>query len=125
MILVDTSVWVDHFRTGVDALTRALDEDAVLVHPFVIGELALSGLTRRDEILGLLGTLPRATAASHEEALRAARERRLQGRGIGWVDAHLFASALLSDATLWTRDRRLRSVCADAGIAFVPRGGSG
>lgn len=120
MILVDTSVWVDHFRSGVRGLVRALEEDSVLVHPFVLGELALSGLTRREEILGLLGALPEATSASHDDALRAARERRLDGRGVGWVDAHLFASALLSNAALWTNDRRLRGVCADAGIAFDP-----
>ncbi len=125
MILVDTSVWVDHFRGGVPALVRALDEDSVLVHPFVAGELALSGLARRDEILALLEELPQATTATHDEALRAVRERRLDGRGIGWVDAHLFASALLSDATLWTHDRRLRAICADAGIAFEPGGGTG
>ena len=120
MTLVDTSIWVDHFRAGVDGFVDALEEDSVLVHPFVVGELASSGLTRRDEILGLLEALPKATAASHDETLRAVRERRLDGRGIGWVDAHLFASALLSSATLWTHDRRLRGVCADAGIAFEP-----
>ena len=122
MILVDTSVWVDHLRAGVDGLAAALEEDSVLVHPFVAGELALSGLRQRDEILELLEALPRAVVASHDEALRAVRVRRLDARGIGWVDVHLFASALLSGASLWTHDRRLHEVCAGAGMAFTPGG---
>jgi predicted nucleic acid-binding protein len=120
VILVDTSVWVDHLRRRDEALVGALEDDSVLVHPFVMGELALGGLTRRAELLGLLGALPRAVTASHDEALRAVGARRLDGKGIGWVDAHLFASALLSDARLWTRDKRLLNLCFRAGIAYAP-----
>jgi predicted nucleic acid-binding protein len=120
MILVDTSVWVDHFRRRSDDLVRELEQDRVLTHPFIIGELALSGLVRRDEILGLLGSLPRAVAASHEETINAVQRWHLDGRGVGWVDAHLYASALLSAATLWTNDKRLRDLSAAAGMAFTP-----
>lgn len=118
MILVDTSVWVDHFRETSNRLIELLEEDEVLVHSFVVGELAVGGLVNRDEILGLLEALPAATEATHLEALDTVRRWDLVGRGVGWVDVHLFASALLSDALLWTADKRLALVCADAEIAF-------
>ena len=118
MILVDTSVWVDHFRHRLDSLVRLLADEQVLMHPFVMGELSLSGLTRRKEILPLLSTLPPAMAATHDDVLQAVAGHHLDGRGIGWIDAHLFASALLSKAQLWTVDQRLNAVCVDAGITF-------
>lgn len=118
MILVDTSVWVDHFRKSSKRLVELLEEDQVLVHPFVIGELGLGGLVNRDEILRLLEALPVADEATHQETLTTVRRWNLDGRGIGWVDAHLFASALLSDAELWTADNRLALVCSEAEIAF-------
>lgn len=110
MILVDTSVWVDHLRKGDRRLESLLDEGSVLCHPFVIGELACGTMKNRDEILSLLKALPRTTVASHEEALRLVSERKLYGKGLGWVDVHLLASALLSQSPLWTKDKNLASV---------------
>jgi hypothetical protein len=118
MILVDTSVWVDHFRRASRDLAALLQDDRVLVHPFVIGELALSGLTQRKEILELLQALPEATVAQHQEAMRLVQQRRFDGRGIGWIDTHLVASALLSSARLWTKDKHLRAVAQENQIAF-------
>ncbi len=110
MIVVDTSVWIDHLRSGNLRLRTLLHEGKVLTHPFIIGELACGIVRNRSEILRLLQALPEARAAEHEEVLRFVEARRLFGRGIGWVDAHLLASALLSGAALWTLDRRLARV---------------
>ena len=107
MILVDTSVWVDHLRSGNARLGALLRDGLVLVHPFVLGELALGRLRRRVEVLGLLEEMPRAEAANHHEVLEFVERHRLAGSGIGWVDVHLLASAALSGVTLWTLDRRL------------------
>jgi len=118
VILVDSSVWVDHLRAGDVALERLLVNGDVLAHPFVIGELALGNLRQRDLVLDALGQLPRTVVASDEEVLRFISGLRLFGRGIGYVDAHLLAAARLTpDARLWTRDRRLRTVAADLGLA--------
>lgn len=111
MILADTSVWIDHFRTGVAALSRALDDGEVLMHPFVLGELACGNFRNRDEALALLDELPRAREATHEEVVVMIERRRLMGRGIGYVDAHLLAAtAITPEARLWTHDRRLSRV---------------
>jgi predicted nucleic acid-binding protein len=118
VIVVDTSVWVDHLRKRDAHLAERLAADDVLVHPFVVGELALAGA--RDDVLGLLRALPAAPRADDDEVLETIRRRRLAGRGVGWVDAHLFAAALLARAKLWTRDRRLADACADAGVAYAP-----
>ena len=108
MILVDTSVWVDHLRAGDDDLAELLDAGSVLVHPFVIGELALGALRRRQLILESLGDLPRAPVATDQEVLEFIDRHALWGLGIGYVDAHLLASARLTPgAALWTRDKRL------------------
>ncbi len=107
MILADTSVWVEHFRRGDPKLRELLSEGMVAMHPFVLGELACGNLRRRKEILGYLGDLPAALPATDEEVLRFVEERNLYGRGVGWVDVHLMASARLSAARLWTRDKRL------------------
>jgi len=107
LILVDTSVWVDHLRRGNARLDGLLRDGLVLVHPFVLGELALGRLKRRSEILGFLGEMPRAEAASHDEVLEFVHRHELAGRGVGWVDVHLLVSAALSRVSLWTLDRRL------------------
>lgn len=107
MILVDSSVWVDHFRRGSPRLEALLDDGLVLVHPFVLGELALGRLKRRAEILGLLREMPRAELASHDEALEFVDRHELAGKGVGWVDVHLLVSAALGRVSLWTLDRRL------------------
>lgn len=118
MILVDTSVWIDHLRQADRGLVQALEAGQVLVHPFVVGELACGGLANRVEVLKLLQTLPQAQVATHEEALGFIERRRLMGRGIGYVDVHLLASVALDGAaTLRTRDRRLAAVAADLALA--------
>jgi predicted nucleic acid-binding protein len=108
VILVDTSVWIEHFRRGVPTLVRALDDGAVLTHPFVIGEITCGRLGDRAEILDYLGLLPQAVLAEHDEALALLERRELAGQGLGWVDVHLLASARLSGARLWTLDRTLQ-----------------
>lgn len=114
MILVDTSVWIDHLRRGDAELSRSLDAVLVLCHPFVLGELACGRLRDRETTLAALGDLPSAPLASHQEAMVFLNRYSLAGRGIGWVDVHLLAStALAGDAKLWTRDRRLAAVAAD------------
>lgn len=117
MILVDTSVWVDHLRAGDRALVALLQDGSVLGHPWVIGELALGRLARRDEVLELLGDLPRATVATDVEVLTLIDHRQLSGAGIGYVDAHVLAATLLTPgARLWTRDRRLAAVAGQRGL---------
>jgi predicted nucleic acid-binding protein len=119
VILVDTSVWVDHLRAGDATLAGLLERALVLAHPWVIGELALGRLRRRGEVLGLLERLPQATPATPAEVLALVKCHGLAGSGIGYVDAQLLASARLTpDAALWTRDRRLAGAAARAGVAF-------
>ncbi len=116
MILVDTSIWVDHLRAGDAALARLLERGAVLTHPWVIGELALGTLAQRQEVLGLLAGLPRAEVATAAETLRCIDHHRLHGLGIGYVDVQLLAAAHLTpDARLWTRDRRLAAAATRLG----------
>lgn len=110
MILVDTSVWIDHLRVGNRQLKSILYDDQVLTHPFVAGELACGLIRNRKEILRLLSTLPETRLAEHQEVLSLVENHRLYARGIGWVDAHLLASTLLSGAALWTFDTHLSRV---------------
>ena len=104
MILVDTSLWVEHLRRGLPRLATLLQEGQVLIHPWVIGELACGNLRHRSAVLNLLQGLPAATVASDAEVLHMIERDRLMGRGIGYVDAHLLASAKLSRCDLWSRD---------------------
>lgn len=111
MILVDTSVWVDHLRSGEPQLATLLERGRVLMHPAVIGEIALGSLRQRDLVLRMMAQLPQAIPAGDAEVLRWIEAARLWGRGIGFLDAHLLAAARLTPgARLWTRDRRLREV---------------
>lgn len=120
MILVDSSVWVDHLRKANVTLARMLDNERVLAHPFVIGELALGSLRQRESILAALQNLPQAMVASETEVLRLIDQEALYGRGIGYVDVHLLASArLTAGASLWTRDRRLHAVAGELGLAIA------
>ena len=120
MILVDTSIWIDHLRTGDPELGELLRDGQVLAHPWVTGELALGHLSRRSEILGLLHNLPQATLATDDEVLTLIDERQLFGLGIGYVDAHLLAATTLTTAArLWTRDKRLAAVAGQHGLARV------
>jgi predicted nucleic acid-binding protein len=114
VILVDTSVWVDHLRSADPKLAAALADGEVLMHSFVVGELGCGNIARRTEILGLLDDLPPAREATHQEVMALIDRRKLMGRGIGYVDAHLLAAAMLTPgAVLWTRDRRLASIAAE------------
>ncbi|MGH3848112.1 MAG: type II toxin-antitoxin system VapC family toxin [Pseudonocardiaceae bacterium] len=120
MILVDTSVWVEHLRAGRPDLVRLLEWGLVLGHPWVAGELALGHLVRRSEVIGLLGALPRAIVATPDEILTLVEHHQLHGVGIGYVDAQLLASTVLTDgATLWTADRRLEVAAFRVGCARV------
>jgi predicted nucleic acid-binding protein len=112
MILVDTSVWIEHFRTGSDRLKSLLLDEQILCHPFIVGELACGNLRKRSEILSMLNALPKAESVEHEEVFGFVEARRLYGRGIGWVDAHLLASTLLTGCSIWTFDKPLRRVAA-------------
>lgn len=117
MILVDTSLWIDHLRSGNDALATLLEGGAVLTHPWVVGELALGNLGGREEVLGLLLGLPQAAVATDEEVLRLVADEALYGLGIGYVDAQLLAaSRLTSDTRLWTMDKRLGAVASRLGL---------
>jgi predicted nucleic acid-binding protein len=116
MILVDTSVWVDHFRRGNATLAARLVGDEVLCHPFVIGELACGNFKARHEILSLLAKLPCCEIADHDEVLAFVEMNGLAGSGIGWIDAHLLASVVLGRERLWTLDRRVAEVADALGV---------
>jgi predicted nucleic acid-binding protein len=119
MTLVDTSVWVDHFRNGNTELQNLLQSNEVLMHPFIMGELSCGTMRNRGEILRLLQELPEALVAEHEEVLGLVERKRLWGRGIGWIDVHLLASALLSRSTIWTLDRQLSRVASSLALPSV------
>ncbi len=112
-VLVDTSVWVDHLRGGNQQLVDLLENGQVLCHPDVIGELACGNLHNRAEILELLNALPQATTVTFSEALTFLEVHHLYGRGLGWIDTQLLASARLSGCPLWTLDRRLAKAAAE------------
>src|SRR5512147_377090 len=112
MVLADTSVWVEHFRSGTAGLDTALTEGQVLCHPFIIGELACGNLRNRAQVLGLLSILPSVHFADHEEVLHFIEKNRLMGKGLGYIDMHLLASAALTHVRLWTLDKRLGKVAA-------------
>ena len=117
MILVDTSVWIDHLRQGDAELADALQHGRVAIHPFVVGELACGNLRARAEVLGLLQALPSLPVATAEEVLFFIDAHALMGRGIGYVDVHLLAAARLAGAQFWTRDKRLHGAAADLRLA--------
>jgi predicted nucleic acid-binding protein len=108
VVLVDTSVWVEHLRRGVPELEALLSDGEVVCHPLVIGELACGNLQNRREILSLLRNLPTVPEVAHEELLLFVESHRLMGRGLGLTDVHLLASALIAGVPLWSFDRRLR-----------------
>jgi predicted nucleic acid-binding protein len=118
VILVDTSVWVDHLRSGDKRLAALLEGARVMTHPFVIGELALGNLHRRQAVLSALLDLPQASLVFDGEIRHFIDHHALFGRGIGYVDAHLLAAARLMAAELWTYDKRLRAVANELGLAF-------
>jgi predicted nucleic acid-binding protein len=123
LILVDTSVWVDHFRKGDPQLTGLLELGVVAIHPFVVGEIACGSLADRSTILELLQDLPASVVAESEEVLGFIERHRLHGKGIGYVDVHLLASVTLTDgAKLWTRDKRLHAAADELGFTHRDAG---
>ena len=118
MVLVDTSVWVSHLRDGNTELASLLNEGRVLCHPFIIGELACGNLKDRAMILSFLQWLPMSIEAEHEEVLYFIENNRLMGKGIGYVDAHLIASAVLTGIPIWTLDKKLAQVADDLQIKY-------
>ncbi len=117
MVLVDTSVWIDHLRRGETRLSKLLDEGEVVIHPFVIGELACGNLKNRSEILALLDELPEASRVEDNEVLLFFERHKLAGRGLGLVDIHLLASCRLNSLPIWTKDSRLKSTATEIGLA--------
>lgn len=117
MVLVDTSVWVEHLRRGSASLARLLEAGRVACHPFVVGELACGGIRNRREFLALLSSPPTVPRAADEEVLRFIDHHALAGRGLGLIDVHLLASCLLGGAALWTGDARLAAAARDLQVA--------
>lgn len=121
MILLDTSVWIDHYRHANETVVTLLNDTAILTHPFVVGELACGNLRDRKKTLLLHQLLPAAVPTRDDEVLAFIEANDLPGKGIGYVDAHLLASTVLtSGALIWTHDKRLADVARELGIAFIP-----
>ena len=118
MVLVDTSVWVRHLREGDPGLEKLLNDGEVMCHPYIVGELACGNLKNRHEVLLLLQLLPPATLANHEEILQFIEENQLMGKGLGYIDVHLSASAVLSGVQMWTHDKRLNETNEALGIRY-------
>ena len=120
MILVDTSIWIEHLRKGDDRLVALLNSNQVMMHPFIIGELACGNLQNRDNLLRLFRNLPQSRVATHEEALYFIEHRALMGKGIGFIDVHLLAAVALDGSMrLWTRDKRLRNIATALNLAWL------
>ena len=120
MILVDSSVWIDHIRSSNSHLVSLLKSNSVAMHPWVTGELACGNLARRATVLGHLQGLPQILPAGDDEALFFIDRHRLGGRGIGYIDVHLLAAAAMASAPLWTNDKRLAGVAAGLGLRYLP-----
>ena len=121
MVIVDTSIWVTHLRKGSRMLEKLLIDAEVMCHPFVIGELACGNLKNRNEIISLLQSLPMAPMIEFDEFLFFIDRNHLMGRGVGFVDVHLLASAQLIGVRLWTADKRLKSAADQLGLRFSNR----
>ena len=117
MVLVDTSIWVTHLRQGAIGLEALLHDGRVVCHPFIVGELACGNLQNRSEIISLLQRLPEAIRAEHEEVMQFIENYGLMGKGLGYIDIHLLASARLTGVPLWTLDKRLNEVATKLGIS--------
>jgi predicted nucleic acid-binding protein len=118
--LIDSSVWIDHWRRGNAKLSTALEIGRVAAHPFVIGELACGTLPSRASTLRLLNALPKLPPARHEEVMTLVEAQRLWGSGLGWIDAHLLAASMVSGVPLWTLDRALRQAAERLGVYQEP-----
>lgn len=120
MILIDTSVWIAHFKRASAWLAESLENKQALCHPFIVGELACGDLPSRSSTILLLQKLPEAPLMQHEEVLTLVERHHLMASGIGWVDAHLLGSALLAGADFWTLDRPLAIAARKLGVAASP-----
>ena len=119
-VLVDTSVWIDFLRSGDQALSSLLNNNKVVMHPMVIGELACGNLKKRQSLLKLWNSLKLLPQASHDEVLYFIEHKNLMGRGIGYIDAHLLASVTLAvDVQLWTRDKRLADIASSQALNWI------
>lgn len=116
MILADTSIWIDHFRSSNRRLIALLDAQQISVHPWVTGELACGNLANRSNILYLLKSLPQVQVATDDEVLFFVEKHRIFGKGIGYIDMHLLAAARLGNLTIWTRDKRLGQIASLLGL---------
>lgn len=116
-MLVDTSVWIDHFRVRNARLSELLEAGQVWIHPFVIGELACGSLSQRRKILTLLSALPGVTEAEHDEVMDFIEANGLFSKGLGWIDIHLLRSAQILQLPFWTLDKRLASAAQELGLA--------
>src|SRR3990172_6940753 len=110
MVLVDTSVWIEHFRSGHTDFAELMNNAQVACHPFVVGELACGGLNNRREILSLLQSLPMSMLAEHDEVLQFIENHKIMGRGLGYIDVHLLASTMMNGISLWTLDKKLDQI---------------
>jgi predicted nucleic acid-binding protein len=119
MVLADTSIWIQHFRYGEPSLADFLSRGLILTHPFVLGELACATLKNRTALLSDLHALPQAVQASHPEVMALIEDRRLWGKGLGWTDVHLLASAMMSGCWFWTLDKRLGHAAKDLRLIRV------
>ncbi len=118
MVLVDTSVWVSHLRDGDVGLEKLLNDGEVVCHPFIVGELACGNLNNRHDILMYLQSLPEANLAEDEEVLKFIENHELMGKGLGYIDVHLIAAAVLTDVPLWTLDKTLDKITRKIGINY-------
>ena len=118
MVLVDTSVWIDHFRKASRPLSSLLEQEEVALHPFILGELACGNLRNRDEIIALLHALPVVTKADDDEILFFIEHHALMGRGVGLIDMHILASCHMGSCQLWTKDKRLNDMAAGMGVRY-------
>ena len=118
MVLIDSSVWIDHFKRSNPDLSHLLENQQVCMHPFVIGELACGGFKNRKEILSLLHALPNCSCVDNDEVLFFIEQHQLMGRGIGLIDLHLLASCIIEGHRLWSSDRRLKAVAALLRIGY-------
>jgi predicted nucleic acid-binding protein len=120
MVLVDTSVWVRHLREGNSDLEQLLNNGQVMCHPYIVGELACGNIKNRREVLSLLQLLPLATLATHKEILQFIESNHLMGKGLGYIDVHLSASAVLTRVPLWSYDKKLGEANEVLGIRYDP-----
>jgi len=124
MVLIDTSIWIDHLRKSNRKLVSLLEEQTVTIHPFILGELACGNLHNRKEIITLLHALPSITKADDDELLFFIERHELMGRGVGLVDIHLLAACHLDSCHLWTKDKRLKNIAVEMKIAFTRQSNS-